>query len=184
MDARERGIMENGSDQDKKNLRISDGTVQKMNRTYIDKINNTVKFNNDILFILGDFGYFKDEAAVHSMRSRICVEQVYFIIGNHDRRQWVQTPFDRVYDQLEINVDGKPITLNHYAMLRWNKSHHGSYMLFGHSHGMLGEWIGQHMPWCRLLDVGVDGHSMEGHYAPWSFKEVKEYMDKREGEKL
>jgi len=183
MDARERGIMENGSDSDKKNLRVSGETVDRMNQTYIDHINNIVKYD-DVLFILGDFGFFKDGYSVKSVRSRICANDVRLVIGNHDTMEYVSQAFDNIYDQVEIQVNGKNITLNHYAMLRWNNSHHGSYMLFGHSHGMLGDWIGQHMPQYRLLDVSVDGPSKEGHYKPWSFQEVTEYMEKLEGEKL
>jgi len=182
MDDRERGIMLNGSQEDKKNLRVSRDTINRMNQAYVDGINNTVGYD-DVLFILGDVGYFKEIEQVKRTMARLCVKAIYLVIGNHDNKQYMKQFFEHnMYDQREIKVNSTSVTLNHYAMLRWNKSHHGSYMLFGHSHGMLGEWIDEQMPNGRLLDVGVDGPNGEGHHEPWSWQEVKAYMDKKKGE--
>ena len=57
------------------------------------------------------------------------------------------------------------ITLCHYAMRVWNKSHFDAWHLYGHSHACLGS-VG------KSLDVGVDNHD----FFPWSFDEVKDYM--------
>ncbi len=37
----------------------------------------------------------------------------------------------------EISVHGQPIVICHYAMRVWNRSHHGAWHLYGHSHGNL-----------------------------------------------
>ena len=46
--------------------------------------------------------------------------------------------------ELKVNdPDGRHgkqgIVLCHYAMRVWNKSHHGNFMLYGHSHGSLAD---------------------------------------------
>ena len=43
--------------------------------------------------------------------------------------------------------------MSHYSMQVWNKSHHGSIHLFGHSHGSL-KGIG------RSMDVGIDTNNL------------------------
>jgi calcineurin-like phosphoesterase family protein len=47
----------------------------------------------------------------------------------------------------------------------WDQSHHGSWHLYGHSHGKLPD-LG------LSTDVGVDGHNFQ----PWSFEEVRAYF--------
>ena len=70
--------------------------------------------------------------------------------------------------------------MNHYAMLAWNKSFHGSWLLYGHSHGRMTKFTDEHLPQARMLDVGVDTHD----YKPWSFEQVKTFMDGKKGTKL
>lgn len=55
-----------------------------------------------------------------------------------------------------------PIVLCHYAMRSWDRSHYGSWHLFGHHHGQL-ESYG------KSFDIGVDAHD----FYPWSLEEVK-----------
>jgi len=50
----------------------------------------------------------------------------------------------------------------------WNGSHHGTYSLFGISHGTLTD-----DPTSRSIDVGVDVHD----FAPVSYAEVKALME-------
>ncbi|KKL16922.1 hypothetical protein LCGC14_2490690, partial [marine sediment metagenome] len=60
------------------------------------------------------------------------------------------------------------IVVCHYAMRRWERSHYGSWQLYGHSHGRL-EPIGlQH-------DVGVDNNN----FYPVSLIELVEIMKHR-----
>lgn len=57
------------------------------------------------------------------------------------------------------------IVLCHYALRVWDRSHYGSWHLFGHSHG--------HLPGLGLsLDIGVDCHG----YRPLSLAEVADNM--------
>lgn len=62
-------------------------------------------------------------------------------------------------------MDGQPLVLCHYAMRVWNRSHHGTLMLYGHSHSNL---LGN----SQSLDVGVDAWDMR----PVTLREIKNRM--------
>ena len=58
----------------------------------------------------------------------------------------------------------------------WNKSHHGAYHLYGHSHDSM-----EDKEWGKSMDVGVDSaFRILGEYRPFSFDEIKGILDKRE----
>ena len=161
-------------------MKVDYESVQRMNDTIINNINKIVD-KNSVLWILGDVGFFKNTYQTREFRDKINCQKLFLVKGNHDNLKYFPNDmFEDIYDQAEINVDGKLITLNHYAMLRWNQSHRGSYHFFGHSHNTLNPWINEHMPYARILDVGVDGHE----FKPWSMKEIDDYMKDKEGEKF
>lgn len=74
----------------------------------------------------------------------------YLIWGNHDNSQTRNSSiWKAAYADLELKVDNHLVVLHHYGKRVWHKSHHGSLMLYGHSHGSLpGD--------SQSLDVGVD----------------------------
>jgi calcineurin-like phosphoesterase family protein len=101
--------------------------------------------------------------------------------GNHDKEllKNMESLLDKKlfvnWDKdAEIYIDGQFIVLHHYGKRVWNKSHHGAWQLFGHSHGKL-------PPYGKSVDVGVDSPWITGkaEYRPFSFKELKRYMDNR-----
>ena len=101
----------------------------------------------------------------------------HLILGNHDKVRSSDLAFltqegkwQSIQPYKEITIEKKHITLCHYAMRVWNHLHHGSWMLFGHSHGTLPEFSDQ-----QSIDVGVDNHN----YAPISFEEIKRIMRTR-----
>lgn len=53
------------------------------------------------------------------------------INGNHDKR------FVQGADILEIKEGKQLVVLCHYPMYSWNKAHHGSIHLYGHTHAVL-----------------------------------------------
>lgn len=97
--------------------------------------------------------------------------------------------FSSVSHYKEIKVDGQRICMGHYAFRVWNKSHHGSWNLHGHSHdtlpymNTLGQdnlYMPEHLPLALQMDVGVDSaYRILGQYRPFSFTEVKNIMDNR-----
>lgn len=99
-----------------------------------------------------------------------------FIFGNHDELvEKYRSTFEQQLDWVKgenkasgchiVRFNGRELTLCHYAMRVWNKSHKGSWMLFGHSHNEL-PVVG------KSFDIGVDGHD----FAPWSLEEIETKM--------
>ena len=102
-----------------------------------------------------------------------------FIYGNHDELiekhagsfayqfDWMKGE-NKASGVHRLYFNKNEMTLCHYAMRVWNKSHKGSWMLYGHSHNEL-PVIG------KSFDIGVDGHDFE----PWSLEEIEAEMAKR-----
>lgn len=95
----------------------------------------------------------------------------------------LQDLFSSVQHYREVTIEGKHIILCHYAMRVWNKSHKGSWMLYGHSHGTLEQmrpqianptWLGDmyYTKNYRTMDVGADTN----YLMPYSFGQLKEIM--------
>lgn len=149
-------------------------TVEEHNTCIVDRINSLVKYD-DVLYHLGDWSFGGHEN-IKVFRDRICCSEIHLILGNHDNHvkpkdSPYRSLFESVNSTLELNLKidseksgkfGKQLFfLSHYAHLVWNKSHHDSIHLFGHSHGnLLG--IG------RSMDVGVDTHD----YYPYHIDEI------------
>lgn len=135
---------------------------------------NSVVGPDDEVYHLGDFALSNVEPCQRIM-DRLH-GKIYLIKGNHektalacaDRFEWVKD-YHELYHPLR---DGgkQMIVLCHYAMRVWNASHHGSWQLYGHSHGSLPD-----DPNLLSIDVGVDCHG----YAPISFEQVRRIMAKK-----
>lgn len=143
--------------------------VDEMNETIINNINSKVS-KKDHLYFLGDIG-FGDPDKINNYLRRISCDNMYWILGNHDRHvsefSW---RFKWVKDYAEVNIQGQPIIMSHYAFRVWSRSHYGSWNLYGHSHGSLPD--DKH---ALAIDVGVDCHN----FYPISFDEVKTIMSKK-----
>ncbi len=141
--------------------------VDEMNEAIVDNCNLLVAPNDDFFF-LGDFAFSKDIHRIVELRQRIKCRNIYFIYGNHDKiirnnRDFLKKYFRFLGDYAEENniyfgTQKKPVVLTHYAFRTWNRSHHGSYHLYGHSHGSLPD-----DPNSLSFDVGVDC---------WGFKPI------------
>lgn len=149
-------------------------TVEDMDRAIVERINERVSAG-DILYIVGDFAISTDGEYVrhlfHEIRSRKVL-----ILGNHDldrKGRVAKTIRDLPWDippvaALETHDEGCRIYMNHYACRVWPAGHHGSYHLFGHSHGNL-------PPLGRSRDVGIDCPDLV--FAPATFAEIQETLD-------
>jgi calcineurin-like phosphoesterase family protein len=140
--------------------------ADEMDEVMIAKWNNVVK-PNDLVYHLGDFCFGKTTQDFAKYFERLNGD-IIFIKGNHDELAWKNSAaFVEAYDSyLEIEIRQQAITLCHYAMRVWNRSHYGSWHLYGHSHGTL---PGDHM---LSFDVGVDCHDFQ----PITFERVREIM--------
>jgi calcineurin-like phosphoesterase family protein len=153
-------------------------TIQEMNEALIKNWNDTVKPKDEV-WHLGDFCWCKVDHEAISFIGRLNGKK-HFIPGNHDKiitkllkLNIYQTNGTSMFHSPieEITIDDTRITLCHYAMRTWNKSHFGAYQLYGHSHGSLPD-----DPNLMSMDVGVDCHP---EYRPFSFDEIKDHMSKK-----
>lgn len=149
--------------------------VDEMNQHLIINWNSRVR-PEDTIYHLGDFS-FLDVVGTKKVLDRL-QGRIFFCRGNHDqvleKNKHLQDRFEDVHDYYELkfqkkNGEGGHIVMSHFAMLVWNKSHRGSYMLHGHSHGSL-----KYPHPMRIMDVGVDPQK----YFPISLEEVEKHMEK------
>ncbi len=183
----------------------------KMSWHIIDKINENVRVEDD-LFILGDVYFGKNINLLQEYMEAINTRNKHLILGNHD---WLiiknfkesRKLFKSINNYLELNFkfpipgtdfdkdkwEGRAhITLCHYAMRVWNRSHKGSWMLYGHSHSSLDDLnlrnnqeseykINQYYTNTKTMDVGIDNaFKVLGEYRPFSFDEIYDIFEKRE----
>lgn len=141
-----------------------------MNNALIENWNSVVG-DNDLVYHLGDFAFGREDFMFDMLIKRL-KGKIVFLKGNHDRLAWRNRDkfFAHSDSYREIEVNGKDITLCHYAMRVWNKSHHGAWHLYGHSHGTLPD-----DPNALSFDCGVDCHN----YTPISFEQVEAIMAKK-----
>lgn len=149
---------------------------------------NAIVGPHDTVYHIGDFTL-QGRAQAHGYLERLN-GKIHMLEGSHDQRWFgveAQSCSGRpvIYEPPLLTLefkdlksqsatsktghDGKyplSITLCHYAMEKWPKSHYGALHLFGHSHGRL-----EAGP--QRMDVGVD--AVEG-YQPISLLEAKERL--------
>jgi calcineurin-like phosphoesterase family protein len=142
-------------------------SLNEMHEVIVRNWNNVVT-KNDIVYFLGDFAF--RMSSIDYMREifNSLNGSKYLICGNHDKNNKVPNSLDwaDIWDTHTIKVEGKHIFLSHYPHRSWPGSVHGSWHLYGHSHGSMENYG-------KSMDVGVDTHN----FTPYSFNEVKRVMD-------
>jgi calcineurin-like phosphoesterase family protein len=148
-------------------------STAEMNSVLVERWNNVVT-DDDLVYHLGDFTP-KDLSHftkwVNQLHGTIRV-----LPGNMDRywlKDFVVSEKVQVLAPLvslefsELDTGGQPqmIVLCHYSMQVWERSNHGSWHLFGHTHGKL-KGIS------KSFDVGVDCTD----FMPLSLDQVAERM--------
>jgi len=150
-------------------------SAEEMDEVLIENWNSVVR-PGDIVYHLGDFAFYKEEKDIRRILKRLN-GQKWLIWGNHDKiirhNITIQKMFVKCGPYHEV-VDGEDhVILSHYKFSTWNKSHHGSIHLFGHSHGTL-EGDNQ----CQ--DVGTDCWN----YFPITIEQIKSQLKKNPIRKL
>lgn len=126
--------------------------VAEMDEAIIERLNAVVKAS-DVLYFLGDF-CIGSKSLVLEHRRKIRCKKIFAVPGNHDKEaRKLSEDFSWLNNLAEISIHGQPIVLCHYAMRVWNRSHHGAWHLYGHSHGNLPA-----ISISLSMDVGVDAH--------------------------
>lgn len=145
--------------------------ITEMNESIILNHNKLVAHDDDFYF-LGDFSFANVEQTERFLQR--LNGRKFFIKGNHDKKEIIalyKKYGTYLGDFAEIKINGQSITLCHYALRVWNKSHYGAWHLYGHSHGSLPDNKNS-----LSFDIGINCHD----YKPLEFKEVERIMSKKE----
>ena len=140
--------------------------IEEMDYAILENLKSKTK-PKDILYYLGDLT-FHESVAVEFFEMFKHLE-IHYITGNHDNQKVLKIVEEyciSVSPLKDIKIQEQSITLCHYAMRVWNKSHFNSWQLYGHSHAIL-EPVG------KQYDVGVDNNN----FFPVSFDELIEIMN-------
>lgn len=134
----------------------------------------------DNFYYLGDFCFNKAKISEYLETLSLTGANLFFIKGNHDYSDTVKlyekygTYLGEKYSKLVI--DDKQVVLDHFANRLWDRSHHGSYHLYGHSHDGL-----ERTPWGRSMDCGImTSYRINGNWQPFSWEQIDKILSKRE----
>lgn len=151
-------------------------TIEEHDKTIIENILKTTNIGDDLYF-LGDFAFTNDKQKLTIWFEDLSDHlNLFFIAGNHDNYQMkslYRTYGTYLGELAEIKVNEQSIVLCHYAMRVWNKSHRGTWQLYGHSHHSL-----QDDKNALSIDVGINGKDY--NYKPLEFNQIKDIMSKKE----
>lgn len=143
--------------------------AREMDDTIIDNFVRLIK-KGDTLYIIGDFAF--DVQSGEDFLNNFSGVDIHLILGNHDHKMpdWMKRRFKSFSYIKEITIEEQSITLCHFPMVSWNKSHFGAWMLHGHHHADISkQTIG------KIMNVAVDVND----FNPVSFDQVKAYMKNR-----
>jgi calcineurin-like phosphoesterase family protein len=158
--------------------------VDEMNQVIVDNWNDKVSKDSDV-FYLGDLSWNGSDAKTKELVDELN-GNIHYIMGNHDKFRDIKAlnRFETINDYVELSIIDKDanrgrqdIMMFHYAIMSWDKAHHGAWHLHGHEHGHLMkqaayDWYYKH----KVIDMGCNMHD----YTPLSYAEVKELMTKKE----
>lgn len=140
-------------------------TVEAMDEALIANWNTVVHPSHEV-WHLGDFVCGRaGKANARRYRERLN-GRIHLILGNHDNAKALDGLFETIQDVKYLRTNGHRFFLSHYAHRVWRNSHHGSYHLYGHSHG---ELPGRR----RSMDVGVDAQ----RYFPIAMEDVLSILE-------
>lgn len=145
-------------------------SVKEMNEALVTNWNECVK-PHDLIYHTGDVSFGKAEETSDLLA--LLNGEKHLIRGNHDkgREKGWRDHWRTVNDFKEIKWADQKIVLCHYALRVWNRSHYGSWHVYGHSHGELDD-----DPHALSWDVGVDNND----FKPVSFDQLAEIMSQKD----
>lgn len=152
-----------------------------MDKHIIETYNSAGITDKDEVYFLGDVSFRKPPAYVDQVLKQLKGKK-FLIVGNHDKAtlkcahhfKWVEYLKEIKFQDEQLKRKMR-ITLCHYAMRTWPASHHGAFMLCGHSHGNLKEALPDSIEGGLLLDVGWDVFG-----GPVDYEVIKEVMLEKE----
>jgi calcineurin-like phosphoesterase family protein len=141
-------------------------TVEEMDEALIQNWNSVVQ-PEDNVYHLGDIFFKMRKGRAFEILDRLN-GNIHLIYGNHDHlARELNVRFVWKKDYFELRYPSNKIILSHYAFRVWNSMHHGTWHLYGHSHGTLPDDLNS-----LSFDAGVDVHG----YKPITLTRVAEIM--------
>ena len=159
--------------------------IEDMNQTIFSNFFDIIH-RGDTVYFLGDLSFGQRHLSYFFLMLRDRGITVHFIIGNHDKDlikftkeknffATFSTTIQHLIFLLNIEIENQSVTLCHYPMLTFNKSHYGAWQLYGHHHNntyyknIPPEIMG------KKMNIGVDVNN----FKPVSWNQVKAYMIKQ-----
>lgn len=164
-------------------LRMEFSSVEEMNDNIISNIFERVK-SGDNLYFLGDIGWKFPDNYLNTLFNNFKKHKINFhwIEGNHDKDIHIDSSSIKWRGQIkDIIVNKQPITVCHYPLIVWNKSHYDAWNLFGHIHY-------QDNTWNRLSEISKDKcillkskrcnvNTELYNFRPLEFEEIQGFFD-------
>lgn len=156
-------------------------TVEEHDKTILNGILETVK-PGDNLYFLGDafWKYTSQQVAEFMTILKKHKINLHWIIGNHDKMSWTKYGVVKWVGQIkDITIEKQPLTLCHYPLLVYNRSHYSSVNLYGHIH--IGDATDKKMKSISSIMTPLLGKSLNVNvemynYKPISFEQVMELV--------
>lgn len=155
-------------------------SIEEMNEEMIKRWNEKIT-NEDIVYHLGDFCWIKSKYG--EIINRLKFKRLNLIPGSHDKVTGFNSfeylrntgclknnKLSICHPLIKTKIENQNIVLCHYPMISWDKSHYGSWQLFGHAHGFLNNSEKLSL---KQLDIGVDTNN----FYPYSFEDIKQKID-------
>jgi len=165
---------------DKRNFK----NIDEMDQYLVRMAVNTLK-SGDNFYYVGDWALCPRPKAEGYLASIAATgANLFFIKGNHDKKDNISLfkqygTFLGEKKTMKIWHEGTEhvLVLDHFANRVWDRSHHGSYHLYGHSHDGLDKFGEE---WGKSMDCGVmSALRIKGDYSLFSFAEIHAILDKR-----
>jgi len=151
-------------------------STDEMNNKIISNLFDTLR-PGDQLYFLGDLYWKYPKSELDKLFTSLKRHRIgfHFITGNHDPKSLTYSAIVWQGTLKDIIINKQPITLCHYPMVVWNKSHHGAWQLFGHIHYEDNTWnklLIRDIYEGKQINVNCELHN----FMPLSFEEIYELM--------
>ena len=142
--------------------------IEEHNESLIAIWNERVK-PNDVVYHLGDVAFANVNNTLNILNR--LQGNINLIIGNHDKKLVKNAEFRKKFSSIshyqELKINGYNVVLFHFPIESWDRKHHGSIHLHGHTHS--DEHHNYNNQIENRMDVGVDANPFN---APFTFEEV------------
>ena len=162
---------------DKRNFKI----IEEHDLFMVKMCIKTLKAGDNFYYV-GDFSLTSPQKTESYLNAiKLSGANLFFIKGNHDKKDNINL-FKKhgvfLGEKKTIKINDKVIVLDHFANRVWDRSHHGSYHLYGHSHDSLDKHGNE---WGRSMDCGImSALRIKGEYGLFSFEDIDDILSKRQ----